>query len=589
MLQRYLPVLFVLGCMLTGSAQIKIGENPQNIHPASVLELESNNRALVITRVNTQEMNAIVPLQGAMVYNNDTQCIHFYDGNGWLNLCDALGLSFSTDPVVNPAETIVITETEGNRNFEVGQITGMNIVDFSIGGAKLQNNSITANKLAANSVGSEELQDNTVTDEEIDYNVVTLNDFLNDANFITGADIVSGAANNSITDNGGAFFDATPLQNSITTNTNNLDNHIAADGDTSDTNELQNLTSATFNPATSELTINIENGASTSVLLGDLADPGTDDQNLGPGNFNPATNTLTIEIEDGNPVDIDLSALAGTGTDDQNLGPASFNPSNNILTIDIEGGNSTQVDLTPLSATGSDNQDLDNVLGQGNDAGGQPILNIVDNASPSSVVTKAYVDAQVGGGGSTELADQVTIVGDGTSGNEFEVADAGITTDKIAPGAADQILRTDPTGTSVAWVNLPPGGGTTEEADQITITGIGTNADPFKIEPSTVNGQFLRTDPTTGNVIWDDLPAGTGGAVSSDDITISGDGVATDLQVKDNGITSLQIADGTISTVDLGVDQIAAINLNPDVAGNGITQNAVGALEVDPSTITGNG
>ncbi|MDH3698087.1 MAG: hypothetical protein OEQ81_05445, partial [Flavobacteriaceae bacterium] len=69
------------------SAQIKIGDNPQNIDAASVLELESTDRVLVITRVNTSQMNAIIPNQGAMVYNTDDQCIFYYDGTGWQNLC----------------------------------------------------------------------------------------------------------------------------------------------------------------------------------------------------------------------------------------------------------------------------------------------------------------------------------------------------------------------------------------------------------------------------------------------------------------------------------------------------------------------
>ncbi|MGB5227794.1 MAG: hypothetical protein WBN55_05985, partial [Eudoraea sp.] len=215
------------------SGQIKIGDNPQNIDASSVLELESSGRVLVITRINTQQMNSIVPLQGAVIYNTDEQCLFFYDGAAWLNMCETFGLSFTADPIVNPTSTIVITENGDNRNFEVSEITGANIVDFSISGNDIQNNSITSDKLAPDSVGSEELQDNTVADDEIDYNQVTLNDFNNDAGFITGADIVSPAPNNSITDNGGAFYDNTPLQNDIAANTA----AIAADGDTDATNE----------------------------------------------------------------------------------------------------------------------------------------------------------------------------------------------------------------------------------------------------------------------------------------------------------------------------------------------------------------
>ena len=221
-------VSFTLCNVLSG--QIKIGDNPQNIDASSVLELESSTRVLVITRINTSQMNSIVPSQGAVVYNTDEQCLYFYDGASWLNMCETFGLTFTADPIVN-------TETGDNRNFEVGEITGANIVDFSISGNDIQNNSITSDKLAPDSVGSEELQTNTVADDEIDYNQVTLNDFNNDAGFITGAEIVSPDLNNSITDNGGAFYDNTPVLNDIAANAA----AIAADADTDATNELQNL------------------------------------------------------------------------------------------------------------------------------------------------------------------------------------------------------------------------------------------------------------------------------------------------------------------------------------------------------------
>ncbi len=240
MKMKFLITLVSFSLCSVLSAQIKIGDNPQNIDASSVLELESSNRVLVITRINTQQMNSIVPLQGAVIYNTDEQCLFFYDGNAWLNLCSTLGLSFTADPIVNPTSTIVITENAGNSNFEVGEITGANIVDFSISGNDIQNNSITADKLAPDSVGSEELQDNTVADAEIDYNQVTLNDFNNDAGFITGAEIVSPDPGNSITDNGGAFYDNTPLQNDIAANAA----AIVADGDTDAANEIQNLSLA---------------------------------------------------------------------------------------------------------------------------------------------------------------------------------------------------------------------------------------------------------------------------------------------------------------------------------------------------------
>lgn len=125
-------VLFI--CSFSLVAQIKIGDNPQNIDAASILELESTNRAFVINRVTTAQMNAIVPIEGAMVYNTDIQCLHYYDGENWLNLCEALGLTITNNPLVHADTTIAITRVDNNINIEVDSITGLQIIDRSIRG-----------------------------------------------------------------------------------------------------------------------------------------------------------------------------------------------------------------------------------------------------------------------------------------------------------------------------------------------------------------------------------------------------------------------------------------------------------------------
>ncbi|MEM1258204.1 MAG: hypothetical protein AAGH81_06730, partial [Bacteroidota bacterium] len=245
---------FLAAGLLTLTAQVKIGENPQNIDPASLLELEGNSRALVITRIGDAQMQGLFPLRGALVYNTDQECVFYFNGTSWENLCSdenttniglelqeseliltdsegntvsvelgsAIGQTFSTDPVVGFRETIVITQTGENYNFEVGEITGDNIVDSSINGIDLQDNSITDDKLAPNSVGQEELQDNAVSDLEIDYSQVTLLDFDNDANFVA----ISAEAGNAIINNNGAFYDDTLLQDGVAANAQGLADHI---------------------------------------------------------------------------------------------------------------------------------------------------------------------------------------------------------------------------------------------------------------------------------------------------------------------------------------------------------------------------
>ncbi len=165
-------LLLMLFTSLTGSAQIKIGDNPQNIDAGSLLELESTNRAFVITRVTTAQMNAIIPIEGAMVYNTEIQCLHYYDGANWLNLCEALGLTITNNPVVHADTTIAITRTDNNINIEVDSITGLQIIDRSIrgddiagstvnGNFHIQNKSMGLNKLSVDGTPGQIIEINT--------------------------------------------------------------------------------------------------------------------------------------------------------------------------------------------------------------------------------------------------------------------------------------------------------------------------------------------------------------------------------------------------------------------------------------------
>jgi len=171
-------VSLIIGLLMinTLSAQVKIGNNPQNLDPASVLELESTTRVLVITRVTDAQMSMINPLPGAMVYNTDQECLHYYNGTEWINICEELDNSFTVSTradylsLLNPQardSTVVITQTNNpdgsvNYNYEVGQITGANIVTQSINAdSKIQPTSITTGLLAPKSVTIGKLADAT--------------------------------------------------------------------------------------------------------------------------------------------------------------------------------------------------------------------------------------------------------------------------------------------------------------------------------------------------------------------------------------------------------------------------------------------
>ncbi|OSY87728.1 hypothetical protein WH52_09875 [Tenacibaculum holothuriorum] len=81
-------ILLLIFSTLSIYSQVKIGDNPSSIHNASILELESSDKVLVITRVSTAQMNAITPSNGALVYNTDTNCIYYYN-TSWNSLCNS--------------------------------------------------------------------------------------------------------------------------------------------------------------------------------------------------------------------------------------------------------------------------------------------------------------------------------------------------------------------------------------------------------------------------------------------------------------------------------------------------------------------
>ncbi|WBX72832.1 hypothetical protein PG913_07920 [Tenacibaculum pacificus] len=81
-----LILLLLINCSFY--AQVKIGDNPSLIDLNSILELESIDKALVISRMSDTQMLAIQPLKGALVYNTTENCVFVYDGTLWKSLCN---------------------------------------------------------------------------------------------------------------------------------------------------------------------------------------------------------------------------------------------------------------------------------------------------------------------------------------------------------------------------------------------------------------------------------------------------------------------------------------------------------------------
>jgi len=98
---RFFSLLFFLSCTLSVFSQVKVGDNPSQININSLLELESSDKVFVLSRMSSDQMNAIAPLNGALVYNTDEKCVFLYDDTNWKSLCNAVSdyqqLSFDSN------------------------------------------------------------------------------------------------------------------------------------------------------------------------------------------------------------------------------------------------------------------------------------------------------------------------------------------------------------------------------------------------------------------------------------------------------------------------------------------------------------
>uniref|UniRef100_UPI00262717DD hypothetical protein n=1 Tax=uncultured Maribacter sp. TaxID=431308 RepID=UPI00262717DD len=488
-----LTLLFGLCFCFTSYCQIKIGDNPQTIDASSVLELESTSHVLVITRVTTAEMDAITPRPGGMVYNTDTECVHYYNGVEWVSLCDDTGAltNLTTDPIVNPFRTIIITPDGDTNHIEVGVIDGNQIQEGTISGENINPGSITANELAQNSVTSFQIDDRSLLPEDFaDDNPnqvfsTDINGIPNwvDANSLTGAN----ADGTTIIGDG----NSTPLAVSGTVIADILANTTANANDTDgdENNEIQTL-------SISGNTISLTNGGTVTLPA---ATVNTDEQQL-------SISGTTISLTNGGDIDLPDGTV---DTDEQNITGGAIVGNN--LRIDIENGNSGLIDISSLNSGGTADGVISNVI----------LNNSNLNFTGTGGGFNGTVDLSGLGGGTNPEFNPATIGGTGTITNPYTIAPNAITAAEIFNGSilSEDILDGTITGNDISNGSVTP----------------------VKIQPSLTLGQYLRTDPVTGIVFWDNLPTGTAGTVTTDGITISGDGSSTVLQVIDGSISPVKI------------------------------------------------
>ncbi|TVR82202.1 MAG: hypothetical protein EA412_01940 [Chitinophagaceae bacterium] len=109
MLRKYINIL-VISLLFSGVgfSQVKIGDNHTNVNPASIFEMESSNKGLLLPRMNTSQRDAIAsPAEGLLIYNTENECVEVYNNIDWISLCSEASAGPGSGPDCSSTNIII--------------------------------------------------------------------------------------------------------------------------------------------------------------------------------------------------------------------------------------------------------------------------------------------------------------------------------------------------------------------------------------------------------------------------------------------------------------------------------------------------
>ncbi|MFT0716837.1 beta strand repeat-containing protein, partial [Flagellimonas lutimaris] len=312
----------------------------------------------------------------------------------------------------------------------------------------------------------------------------------------------------------------------------------------------------------------------------------SDNQQLTGFTFNDVTNILSLSLEDGGNVNVDLSSLSDVFAD-SNTTVTSFDidGTNTNLVITDSDANSYAVALADLVALiNTDNQTLNEVLVQGNDAGGSAITNLADPTAAQDAATKAYVDSTAddditgvsfnGGTNEVTVSEGATSFSADLSSLE-ESADIAANATDIATNAAD--ITTNASNISTNTTDIA-----TNASDIATNTAdITTNASDIATNTTDIatNASDISTNTTDIATNASDIATNTTDiATNTTDIATNTTAIATnatDISTNTTDIANHIAADGDLSSTN-EIQNIEEVLIDGNDA-NGLVLTGLGA------------
>ncbi|TVZ08988.1 hypothetical protein JM80_1499 [Cellulophaga sp. RHA_52] len=475
--------------------QVKIGNDINTIHSSSILELESTDKVLILTRVTNAQMAAITPLTGAMVYNTDENCMFQYNGILWQSLCDTSSFNETNTVIFDNNDgtfsytnennvTVTITKSQltdngdGTFSYANGNGTPVNFTgtdsqaistDGTSGNLTLENGgSVVLNVDDADADASNEINTGFTlngTALEITDADGTLSQDL-DGTFVTETELT---ANNTATTNAIAA-----VQTDVDTNETAATNAIAAvqtDVDANETaatnaitalqNDKEDAANKSTNVAlgTSDDAFPTQNAVKTyvdaQITASNSADGDTDATNEINTGF--TLNGTALEITD---ADGTLSQdLDGTFVTETELTANNTATTNAINAVQADVDANETAATNAITALQNDKEDAAN-------KSTNVALGTSDDAFPTQNAVKTYVDAQItasnSADGDTDATNEIN-TGFTLNGTALEITDA------------DGTLSQDLDGTFVTETELTANNTATTNAINAVQTDVDTN------------------------------------------------------------------------------------------------------------------
>jgi len=110
----------IIGCFISlfcvdASAQVGINSGTGDPHPSSALDVDFDNRGFLPPRLTPTQRDQITnPATGLQIYNTESNCINYYNGTSWFEVCGICLPGIPSTPSAIQGAAQLLAQSSGN-------------------------------------------------------------------------------------------------------------------------------------------------------------------------------------------------------------------------------------------------------------------------------------------------------------------------------------------------------------------------------------------------------------------------------------------------------------------------------------------